>query len=45
MQEMIAELKEIQKTFPNAHIRYNAETDSHFISYFSVKYYSSLLIN
>jgi len=45
MQEMIAELKEIQKTFPNAHIRYNAETDTHFICYFSVKYYSSLLIN
>jgi len=45
MQEMIAQLKEIQKTFPNAHIRYNAETDSHFISYFSVEYYSSLFIN
>jgi hypothetical protein len=45
MQEMIAELKEIQKTFPDAHIRYNAETDLHFICYFSSNYYSSLLIN
>ena len=42
---MIEELKEIQKIFPNAQIRYNAETDTHFISYFSVKYYSSLFIN
>lgn len=45
MQKMIEELKEIQKIFPNAHIRYNAETDTYFISYFSVKYYSSLMIN
>lgn len=41
---MEKELKEIQKWFPKAHIRYNAVTDEHFICFFSREYYSGLMI-
>lgn len=42
---MKEQLKLVQRTFPKAHIRYNAEKDEYFICYFSKEYYSSLMIN
>lgn len=41
---MLEELKRIQRDFPNAHLRYNAETGKEFICFFSEAYYNSLLI-
>lgn len=43
-EEMKMKLKQAKNNFPNAHLAYNANTDSFFICYFSAEYYSSIFI-